>query len=348
MRRALSLARRGLGRTSPNPAVGSVVVSGEQVVGEGWHQRAGEPHAEVIAIERAGPKARGATLYATLEPCVHVGRTPPCVDAILAAGVSRVVVATRDPDPRVDGRGIARLQQAGVELTEGVLEEDARALNRAFFKHLRTRLPWVLLKLALSLDGRVTAPGRRYLTGPEARRQVHRLRDQSDAVLVGIGTVLADDPQLTVRDVRGRDPLRVVLDAGARTPPAARVIGNDGRAVVFVGEGADAGCVRGLRDAGARVVEIPRADRGVDLRAALGWLDKHDVLSVLLEAGPTVATAMLRAALVDEALFLYAPLVVGDAGLPALGGTIEAIALRQSRVFRLGDDVAVQGLVPPD
>ncbi|OLC52397.1 MAG: riboflavin biosynthesis protein RibD [Chloroflexi bacterium 13_1_40CM_4_68_4] len=348
MRRALSLARRGLGRTSPNPTVGSVVVRDDQIVGEGWHQRAGEPHAEIIAIERAGHAARGATLYATLEPCAHVGRTPPCVDAILAAGVSRVVVATRDPDPRVDGRGIAQLQAAGVELTEGVLGEESRALNRPFFKHVRARLPWVTLKLALSLDGRVTAPGRRYLTGAAARRHVHRMRDHSDAVLVGIGTVLADDPQLTVRDVRGRDPLRIVLDAEARTPSAARVIGNDGRAVVFVREGADGGRTRALRDAGARVVEIPRADGGVDIRAALAWLDAHDVRSVLVEAGPTLAAALLRAAFVDEALFLYAPLVVGDAGLPALGGKLDAIALRESRVFRLGDDVAVQGLVPPD
>src|SRR5919201_660185 len=348
MRRALALARRGLGRTSPNPVVGSVVLRGDEVVGEGWHQRAGEPHAEVIALERAGPAARGATLYATLEPCAHVGRTPPCVDAVLAAGVSRAVIATRDPDPRVDGRGVARLREAGIAVTEGVLAPDAEALNRPFFKHIRMRLPWVMLKLALSLDGRVTAPGRRYLTGAEARRHVHRLRDEHDAVLVGIGTVLAADPQLTVRDVRGRDPLRVVLDAHARTPPNARVVGNDGRAVVFVREGADAARVDALREAGARIAAIPGAEDGLDVRAALAWLDRHDVLSVLLEAGPTLASAMLRAGLVDEALFIYAPIVVGDAGLPALGAKLEPLALRDTRVFRLGADVALHGLVPPD
>jgi diaminohydroxyphosphoribosylaminopyrimidine deaminase/5-amino-6-(5-phosphoribosylamino)uracil reductase len=348
MRRALALARRGVGRTSPNPAVGSVVVQGDRVVGEGWHQRAGEPHAEVVALDRASARSRGATLYATLEPCTHLGRTPPCVDAILAAGIARVVFATRDPDPRVNGRGAARLREAGLEVTSGVLAAEAEALNRPFFKHIRTRLPWVTLKLALSLDGRVTVPGRRYLTGAMARRHVHRMRDEHDAVLVGIGTVLADDPQLTVRDVRGRDPLRVVVDAEARTPPRAPVVGNDGRAVVFVREGAHADRVAALAAAGARVVPIAPSDGGVDLRTALTWLDRHDVLSVLLEGGPTLAASMLRAGLVDEALFIYAPVVVGNAGLPALGESLETIALQHTRVFRLGDDVAVQGLVPPD
>src|SRR5438067_4698440 len=266
MRRALALSRRGLGRTSPNPVVGSLVVGGDQVLAEGWHQRAGEPHAEVLALQRAGDAARGATLYATLEPCAHVGRTPPCVDAIVAGGIARVVVATRDPDPRVDGRGVARLREAGIDVTEGVLGDEARVLNRPFFKHIRARLPWITLKMALSLDGRITAPDRRYLSGEAARRYVPRMRDERDAVLVGIGTVLADDPQLTVREVRGRDPLRIVLDAEARTPPRARIVGNDGRAIVFAREHADAARIAALRDAGARVVEIARADGGVDIR----------------------------------------------------------------------------------
>ncbi len=346
MRRALRLAVRGAGRTSPNPIVGSIVVRDGEIVGEGWHRRAGEPHAEVVALERAGDRARGATLYATLEPCPDRGRTPPCVDAILAAGVERVVVATRDP--RVEGDGVRRLREAGVAVTEGVLEAGARAQNRPYAKHVRARLPWTLLKLALSLDGRVSAPGRRYLTGAEARRHVHRLRDEHDAVMVGVGTVRADDPLLTVRDVRGRDPLRVVVDSEARTPPTARVIGSDGRALFFVRQGADGSRVAVLRDAGVRVVEVARAEGGVDLVAVARWLDQHDVLSVLVEGGPTLATAMLRAGLVDEALFLYAPLVVGDAGLPALAGRLDTLPLREARVFRLGDDVAVQGLVPPD
>lgn len=357
MRRALRLAARGLGRTSPNPIVGSLIVKGGAVVGEGWHRHAGEHHAEVVALERAGEAARGATLYTTLEPCaldapdVHqrLKRTPPCVDAILAAGVERVVVAVRDPDPRVDGQGVRRLREAGVAVSEGILADEARAQNRAFFKHVRARLPWVLLKMGLSLDGKAAVAGRRYLTGDEARRHVHRLRDEHDAVMVGVGTVLLDDPLLTVRDVRGRDPLRVIIDSNARTPPEARVIGRDGRALLLVGEGADGQRVSRLREAGARVIELPRADRRIDLRAAARWLDENDVLSVLLEGGPTLAAAMLAAGLVDAVLLIYAPLVVGDAATTsAVRGGLPELRLRDVRAFRLGEDVAIEGLVPPD
>lgn len=350
MRRALRLARKGLGRTTPNPAVGSVVVRDGVVVGEGWHRRAGEAHAEVIALERAGERARGATLYSTLEPCVHDGRTPPCAEAVLRAGVARVVAATRDPDPRVDGRGVERLRAAGLDVAEGILGQEARALNRAFFKHVRTRLPYVLLKLGLSLDAKVAAPDRRYLTGPESLRHVHRLRDEHDAVMVGIGTVLADDPLLTVREIRGRDPLRVVIDADARTPPAARVVGRDGRALVVVGDGADSVRVSRLRDAGAQVLEAPRGAGGVDLGAAMRLLGARDVTSVLLEGGPTLAAAMLDAALVDELLLIYAPLVVGDPAPSAVGALrrVSALRLRDVRVFRLGEDVAVSATLPPD
>lgn len=348
MRRALRLAARGLGRTSPNPVVGSVVVREGEVVGEGWHRRAGEPHGEAVALERAGERARGGTLYVTLEPCVHHGRTPPCVDAVLASGVTRVVFGTRDPDPRVDGRGAARLRQAGLEVTEGVAADEVRAQNRPFFKHVRSGLPWVLLKLGLSLDGRVAAPERRYLTGAAAQRYVHRLRDEYDAVMVGVGTVLADDPLLTVREVRGRDPLRVVIDTEARTPPRARVIGGDGRAVVLVGDGADRSSVAALREAGAKVAELPRSGGGIDLGAAARWLDARDVLSVLLEGGPTLAAAMLGAALVDQVLFIYAPLLVGDGPPTALAARLPELRLRAPRSFRLGEDVAIEGLVPPD
>jgi diaminohydroxyphosphoribosylaminopyrimidine deaminase/5-amino-6-(5-phosphoribosylamino)uracil reductase len=347
MRRALALARRGLGRTSPNPIVGSVVIREGRVVGAGWHRRAGESHAEVLALRQAGDRARDATLYTTLEPCAHHGRTPPCVDAIVVAGVRRVVAAIRDPDPRVDGRGIARLRNAGLEVTEGVLAEQARIQNRRFIKHVRMRLPWVLLKMALTLDGRATAPGRRYLTGEHARRYVHRLRDEHDAVVVGIGTVLADDPLLTVREVRGRDPLRVVVDTGAHTPPASRVIGRDGRALIAVAEGADRERIDALRASGAQVIELQRGVGGLDLRALARWLDGRDVTSVLLEGGPTLAGAMIRGGLVDEALFIYAPLLVG-AGRSALDGPLAELRLQRVRAFRLGEDVAVQGVVPPD
>ena len=348
MRRALRLAARGIGRTSPNPVVGSVVVRDDEVVGEGWHRRAGEPHGEAVALERAGERARGGTLYVTLEPCVHHGRTPPCVDAVLASGATRVVFGSRDPDPRVDGSGAARLREAGLEVTEGIAMDDVRAQNRPFFKHVRSGLPWVLLKMGLSLDGKVAATGRRYLTGEESRRYVHRLRDEHDAVVIGVGTVLADDPLLTVRDVRGRDPLRVVVDTDARTPPQARVIGRDGRAVVLVGEGADRSRVASLQTVGAKVAELPRADGRIDLRAAARWLDARDVLSVLLEGGPTLAAAMVAGGLVDQVLFIYAPLLVGDGPPNALAASLSELRLREPRTFRLGEDVAIEGLVPPD
>lgn len=347
MRRALRLAARGLGRSSPNPIVGSVVVRDGAIVGEGWHRRAGERHAEAVALDAAGGRARAATLYCTLEPCPDYGRTPPCVDAILRSGVGRVVIGARDP--RVAGEGVRRLREAGVEVTEEVLGDEARAQNRAYAKHIRARLPWVLLKMALSLDGKAALPGRRYLTGEEARRHVHRLRDEHDAVMVGLGTVLVDDPLLTVRDVRGRDPLRVIVDSNAATPPEARVIGRDGRALVLVGEAADPARVERLRAAGARVVELPRSGAHVDLRAVARWLDANDVLSVLLEGGPTLAGAMLAAGLVDQVLLIYAPLVAGEAGtVPALAGALPDLRLREVRAFRLGEDVAVEGLVPAD
>ncbi|MBI2324905.1 MAG: bifunctional diaminohydroxyphosphoribosylaminopyrimidine deaminase/5-amino-6-(5-phosphoribosylamino)uracil reductase RibD, partial [Chloroflexi bacterium] len=217
MRRALRQAARAAGRTAPNPMVGALVVKDGQVAGEGFHQRAGAPHGEAVAIARAGEKARGATLYLNLEPCAHQGRTPPCVDAVIASGISRVVAAMRDPDPRIDGRGFGALRGAGVEVESGVLEAEARRLNEGFISRVTRGRPFVLLKLATTLDGRVAVAGRRYLSGKSALKEVHRIRDRVDAVMVGVGTVLADDPELTVREVRGRDPLRVVLDAEART-----------------------------------------------------------------------------------------------------------------------------------
>ena len=224
MKRALRLAAKAAGRTSPNPMVGAVVVRGGEVVGEGYHKAAGEPHAEVVALRAARDRARGATLYTTLEPCAHVGRTPPCVDAMREAGVVRVVVAMRDPDPRTDGKGFRLLRAANVEVTQGVLEGDAKRLNEGFISRVRRGRPFVLVKLATTVDGRVAVKGRRYLSGKTALREVHRLRDRYDAILVGIGTVLADDPALTVREVRGRDPLRVIVDTEARTPINAKVL----------------------------------------------------------------------------------------------------------------------------
>lgn len=343
MRRALRLAARGAGRTSPNPMVGAVVVQGDRVIGSGWHRAPGEPHAEVLALREAGERARGATLVVTLEPCSHHGRTPPCADAVREAGIARVVAAMRDPYPKVDGRGFRALRAAGIAIEHGVLEAEAIRLNEGFVTRVREGRPAVLLKLALTLDGRTAAPGRRYLSGKRALKEVHRLRDRMDAVLVGVGTVLADDPQLTVREVRGRDPLRVVVDTEARTPPGARVVRarDPQRTVVLVARDADARRVKRLRDAGVLVVSIPRAAGGLDLGRALRWLGEQGVNTVLSEAGPRVAAALVRGGLADRALFILSPIMGGD------GRRLEDIpdprTLREAVSRRLGEDVLVEG-----
>src|SRR2546430_11872598 len=293
MKRALRLAAKAAGRTSPNPMVGAVVVRGGEVVGEGYHKAAGEPHAEVVALRAARDRARGATLYTTLEPCAHVGRTPPCVDAMREAGVVRVVVAMRDPDPRTDGKGFRLLRAANVEVTQGVLEGDAKRLNEGFISRVRRGRPFVLVKLATTVDGRVAVKGRRYLSGKTALREVHRLRDRYDAVLVGIGTVLADDPALTVREVRGRDPLRVIVDTEARTPITAKVLHakDPQRTVIFIARDADARRVNRLRASGASVTTVPRAENGLDLAVLLHWLGEDGVNTGPPEAGPKNAGA---------------------------------------------------------
>jgi diaminohydroxyphosphoribosylaminopyrimidine deaminase/5-amino-6-(5-phosphoribosylamino)uracil reductase len=320
------------------------VVRDGQVVGEGYHHAAGEPHAEVNALQKAGADARGATLYTNLEPCAHQGRTPPCVDAVREAGIARVVVAMRDPDPRTDGKGIRGLRAAGIAVEEGVMREEAERLNAGFVSRLERGRPFVLLKLATTVDGRVAVPGRRYLSGKPALREVHRLRDRSDAVLVGIGTVLADDPELTVREVKGRDPLRVVVDADARTPVGAKVVrGKDPqRTVIFVARDADVRRTNKLREAGVLLVTAPRADGGLDLGAVLRWLGAHGVNTVMSEAGPHVAGALVRGGLADRVLLLVSPVAGGD-GPPALEGVPKASQLHSVRVRKLGEDLAVEG-----
>ncbi|MDP9283004.1 MAG: bifunctional diaminohydroxyphosphoribosylaminopyrimidine deaminase/5-amino-6-(5-phosphoribosylamino)uracil reductase RibD [Chloroflexota bacterium] len=344
MRRALRLAARAAGRTSPNPMVGTVLVRGDKIVGEGYHRAAGEPHAEVNALAKAGDAARGATLYTTLEPCAHHGRTPPCVDAIVAAGVRRVVAAMRDPDPRTDGKGFRQLRSSGVEVEQGVLEAEAMRLNEGFVSRVRRGRPFVVVKLATTIDGRVTAAGRRYLVGKRALREVHRLRDRSDAVLVGIGTVLADDPALTVRDVKGRDPLRVVIDTEARTPPNAKIVRakDPQHTVLFVARDADTRRTNKLREAGVLLTTLPRSDGGLDLGAAMRWLGDHGVNTVLSEAGPRVAGALVRGGLADRLMIITAPLAGGE-GPPALAGVTGTSELKNMRVRRFGEDVAIEG-----
>lgn len=354
MRWALQLAAQARGRTSPNPMVGAVVVRHGEQVGWGVHKAAGEPHAEAEALARAGPLAAGATLYVNLEPCDHHGRTPPCTEAILAAGIHRVVVALEDPDPRVRGRGLRRLLHAGVQVEAGVLEEEARRLNAAYVKHRTAGLPWVTAKWAASLDGRIATRTRasRWITGPEAREYAHRLRDQHDAVLVGIGTALQDDPSLTCRLPGGRDPLRVVVDSRLRLPAHARML-REGSSPVVVATTPEAHPerIRQLTVAGAQVwVCDPEAGR-VCLRDLLRRLAEHGVLSMLAEGGAEVHASLLEAGLVDRVVAFVAPVVLGGQGAPGpvagvgVSEVSEALRLRDVRVRRLGADLCVEGEV---
>lgn len=314
MARALELAARGLHTTDPNPRVGCVIVRDGEVVGEGWHARAGEAHAEINALAQAGARARGADVYLTLEPCSHQGRTPPCADALIAAGVRRVVAAMQDPNPRVDGSGLARLRAAGIACAVGLLEQQARGLNPGFVSRAQRGRPLVRVKMAASLDGRTALAGgeSRWITGEAARADVQRLRARSSAILTGIGTVLADDPALTVRALDiGRQPLRVVVDTGLRTPPTAKLLRPPGRALIATASD-DSHRTRALADAGAEVVRLAQAYGGVDLERLMALLAEREINEVLVEAGPQLAGPLLAQGLVDELVLYFAPAFLGD------------------------------------
>jgi diaminohydroxyphosphoribosylaminopyrimidine deaminase / 5-amino-6-(5-phosphoribosylamino)uracil reductase len=354
MARAIALARQGLGRTSPNPAVGAVVVKNGRVVGEGWTRPAGGPHAEIVALRQAGRGAQGATLYVTLEPCAHHGRTPPCTQAVIAAEIARVVVGVGDPNPRVRGRGLRALAAAGIVVNTGILAEEAGAVS-AWFRHYIVRgRPYVLLKLAASIDGRIaTARGEsRWISGPAARRWVHELRNQVDAVMVGSGTVLADDPALTCRMRGGRDPLRVVVDGRLRISPRARIVRQRSRAATLIAVTASAppARARALARAGAEVMVVPGRRGKVLLAALLRELAARGVVSVLIEGGGELAAAALRAQLVDRLLVVTAPMVIGGDGRPMLGSLglgrlANAPRIVDERMSRLGPDLLREGTV---
>jgi diaminohydroxyphosphoribosylaminopyrimidine deaminase / 5-amino-6-(5-phosphoribosylamino)uracil reductase len=323
MARALRLAERGLFSTRPNPMVGCVIARGETVLGEGWHQRAGGPHAEVFALREAGEDARGATAYVTLEPCAHHGRTPPCAEALVAAGVARVVAACRDPFPQVDGQGLERLREAGIAVESGLLENAARELNRGFFSRIERGRPWLRIKLGMSLDGRTAlASGEsKWITGAEARRDVQRWRARAGALLTGMGTVLADDPRLTLRAEEGAPPdalplLRVVLDSRGRLAPDRR-LASDGEAPTLRlhREGLSVAALPGVED-----VPGPASDEGLDLAAVAAELGQRGLNEVQVEAGPSLCGALLRAGLVDELLLYQAPMLLGDRGRPLFAG----------------------------
>ncbi|MEJ5366332.1 MAG: bifunctional diaminohydroxyphosphoribosylaminopyrimidine deaminase/5-amino-6-(5-phosphoribosylamino)uracil reductase RibD [Desulfosoma sp.] len=360
MQRAVRLARRGLGRTSPNPMVGAVVVRDGRVVGEGFHEHIGGPHAEVNALRRAGDSALGATLYVSLEPCNHYGRTPPCTEAVLEAGIRRVVIGMADPNPKVTGGGADRLRQAGIDVVSGVLEEECRKLNQPFIKWVTLGRPYVTLKCAATLDGRIaTRTGdSRWVTNERSRRLVHELRAAADAVLVGIGTALADDPLLTARTGRKKvqQPLRIVLDTHGRLPAASQLVKTARQSPVLVVCG-DA-VVKEVRERfsphGVDVLGVPTGEPyGLNLAALLDELGRRSITSVLVEGGARIHGAFLDGALADDFYFFYAPKILGDSlAVPMFQGAPkhfmkDAVPGVDCQVRRLGDDFVVRGRFRP-
>jgi diaminohydroxyphosphoribosylaminopyrimidine deaminase / 5-amino-6-(5-phosphoribosylamino)uracil reductase len=355
MEMAYGLAEKAVGRASPNPCVGAVIVRGGRIVGHGHHAAAGEPHAEIVALRRAGARAKGATLYVTLEPCVHWGRTPPCADAVLTAGFRRIVISALDPNPLVFGKGARRLRRAGLDVAVGLLAERNRRLNEAPTKYLTRGIPFVTLKAAVSLDGRMATRSRdaRWISSAATRDYVHLLRAEHDALLVGIGTVLADDPRLTVRHALWpRKALtRVVLDANLRLPLRARLLSTLDRGPVLVF--ARAGARDGKRDAllrkGAEIITIPGRGPDLDLARVLARLGERGIASILIEGGGRVATSILEARLADKAFFTLSPLLIGGReAVSVFGGegaakVKDAFALRSVSAFRIGPDTVLEG-----
>jgi len=354
MRAALRLALKGAGHTSPNPAVGAVIVKDGHIISRGYHRKAGLPHAEVEAINAAREDVSGATLYVTLEPCCHWGRTPPCTDAVIRAGIRKVVIGSKDPNPRVAGKGIRALRAAGIDVLSRVLEAECRQINAAYMKYITMKAPFVTLKLASSLDGRIAAPNgeSRWITGSVSRAFVHRLRSQTDAVMVGSSTILKDDPLLTVRSVKGKNPGRVVLDSSFRIPLDAKVLKRHDAdrcpPIVFTTGAASGAKVKKAIKAGVQVIKVSAAKDGVDIRNVLKELGKLEVTSLLVEGGGRVAASFLKAKSVDRLLLFLSPVFLGGDAVPSMG-PLELKTLKASpRLKRLstrsmGDDILIEG-----
>ena len=354
MKKALRLAEKGRGRTSPNPMVGAVLVKNGELVGEGYHVKAGTDHAEIIALRGAGEKARGATLYLNLEPCTHYGRTPPCAPAVIEAKVKRAVIGMEDPNPSVRGKGLESLKRAGLDVEVGILEKECRRLNEAFCKYITKKEPFVILKVAATLDGKIaTREGdSKWISGETSRRFVHRMRNQVDGVVVGIGTVLKDDPQLTARIKKGRDPYRVILDSELRIPEEAKVIGNaPWKTIIATTELSDKDKIERLEKKGVRVLIIDSKNGRVDLKTCLSKLGGIGMMSLLVEGGSQVNGSFLDEGLIDKILLFLSPKLIGDReALGIFGGSRkatlqEAIPLNELRVRRMGEDILIEGYV---
>lgn len=349
MKRALSLARKGMGKTSPNPAVGCVIVKDGVVIGEGWHKKAGGPHAEIFALEMAGTAARNADVYVTLEPCCHSGKTPPCSEALIAAGVKRVFAAMADPNSKVNGNGFRALEKAGIITECGLMEDEARALNLAFIKHVTTGLPYVIYKCAMTLDGKIaTFTGEsRWISGAESRRFVHRLRSRCDGVMVGVDTIIADDPQLTVRHVRGKNPWRIIVDSTLRTPESVNVSSESlaQKTIIATTEQNPRVHLRYLQR-GVSILVCRERNGKVDMEDMLKQLGERNIQSILLEGGSRVAGEALKQGLIDECIFFYAPKVIGSDGFSPLAITgissmDKALIFTDVSVQKAGPDIII-------
>jgi diaminohydroxyphosphoribosylaminopyrimidine deaminase/5-amino-6-(5-phosphoribosylamino)uracil reductase len=346
MGRALQLARKGMGAVSPNPMVGAVIVRAGRIIAEGYHRKFGADHAEIDALKQAPGSVRGAAMYVTLEPCCHWGKTPPCVDTMIEQGIKRAVIGTLDPNPLVDGKGAQILKDHNIEVTVGVLEQAARQLNEVYFHYIRTGLPFITIKYAQSLDGRIaTAQGNaRWISAERSRRFTHRLRAQHDAIMVGIGTVLADDPLLTVRLVKGRNPLRICLDSKLRIPLNARVLRDDGKTLIVTTDEHGKEKVAAIQKQGKEVLVVQRSANGqVGLRPLMKALAEKGIASILVEGGREIITSLLQEGLVNRMVVITAPLILGKGieGIGDLGITDLDKAIRPSscEIKRIGEDV---------
>jgi diaminohydroxyphosphoribosylaminopyrimidine deaminase/5-amino-6-(5-phosphoribosylamino)uracil reductase len=355
MQIAIDLAAKARGRTSPNPMVGAVIVKGNKIISSGYHRKAGTAHAEVIALRKAGPLAKGATLYVNLEPCCHTEkRTPPCTKTIIEAGIQKVVVAMSDPNPSVSGRGLRALRRAGITTESGILRKEARHLNEFFITYISTRRPFVILKIAQSLDGKIATAGgeSKWITGSEARKAVHILRGSADALLVGRGTVEKDNPSLDCRIRGGRNPYRIIVDSSLNIPMQSKVLHyHDGKTIIATTKKASKNKISRIEKLGCRVLIVKEKDSRVDLQSLMQKLGKCEITSVMIEGGSSISASALQNRIVHKAMFFTAPKIIGGSdSIPSIGGSSparlsKAVALKDLRTSRIGDDVLLEGYV---
>jgi diaminohydroxyphosphoribosylaminopyrimidine deaminase/5-amino-6-(5-phosphoribosylamino)uracil reductase len=352
MKRVLRLAEMGRGRTSPNPMVGAILVKDGEVAGEGYHAKAGEAHAEIIALQQAREEARGAVLYLNLEPCTHYGKTPPCAPQVIESGVKRVVIGMEDPNPLVKGKGIEMLRRAGLDVEVGILEKECQRLNEAFCKYILKKEPFVILKVAATVDGKIATRNgdSKWISGEASRRFVHKLRDQVDGVLVGIGTVLKDDPQLTARIRGGRDPYRIVLDSRLKIPEEAKVIGTSpSKTIIAATEFAPKDKIEKLEKRGVQILILDSQEGKINLKSCLSKLGEIGMMSLLVEGGSQINGSFLDEGLIDKLLLFLSPKLIGDhQALGIFGGRgvsslEEAVALKEMKTRRVGEDILLEG-----